>query len=51
MQYDYKEVDYATYCKTCKYRDVDDVKDPCNDCLAEPYNLHSVKPVKWEEKK
>ena len=49
MEYDYKEVYFAQYCKTCKYKDVDDVKDPCNDCLSEPCNLHSHKPVKYEE--
>lgn len=48
MNYDYKEVDFATYCKTCKYKDVDDVKDPCNDCLGEPCNLHSHKPVNYK---
>ena len=28
----YKEVYFDKYCKTCKYSDVDDVKDPCNEC-------------------
>lgn len=51
MEYDYKEVYFAQYCKTCKYKDVDDTKDPCNDCLSEPCNLHSHKPVKYEENK
>lgn len=50
MQYDYKEVYFNEYCKSCKYKDVDDVKDPCNECLDEPINLHSHKPVKYEPK-
>ena len=50
MQYDYKEVDFSAYCKTCKHEKVEDVKDPCNECLSEPINLHSRKPVKYEEK-
>lgn len=49
MEYPFKEVDFATYCKKCKYSEIDDVKDPCNECLAEPKNLHSSKPVKWED--
>ena len=51
--YDYKEVYFNEYCDTCKYSDVDDVKDPCNECLGEPANLHSHKPVYYvaDEKK
>ena len=49
MDYPFKEVDFRKYCKLCKYRDVDDVKDPCNDCLGEPTNLNSCKPVYYEE--
>lgn len=49
MEYLFKEVDFTTYCKSCKYTEIDDVKDPCNECLAEPKNLHSSKPVKWED--
>ena len=32
---------------------MDDVKDPCNECLGEPANLHSHKPVCYvtDEKK
>lgn len=50
MRYDYKEVYFHEYCKTCKYKDVDDVKDPCNECLGEPANLHSHKPVNYTPK-
>ena len=49
MEYEYKEVYFDQYCKTCKYKDVDDVKDPCNDCLAESCNLHSHKPVNYKK--
>lgn len=50
MVNDYKEVYYDQYCKTCKNLDVKDTEEPCNECLSEPINLHSHKPVKWEEK-
>ena len=50
MEYEYKEVYFHEYCKTCKYEDVDDIEDPCNECLSEPANLHSHKPVKYVPK-
>ena len=50
MEYEYKEVEFWKYCEKCKHYEVEDVKDPCNDCLAEPMNLHSTKPVYFEEK-
>lgn len=46
----YKEVYFETYCKTCKYKDRKEEQLPCCDCLEEPVNLQSNKPVKWEEK-
>lgn len=50
MEYEYKEVEFWKYCEKCKHYEAEDVKDPCNDCLAEPVNLHSTKPVYFEEK-
>ena len=46
-----KEVYFHLYCNKCKHKDVKDVKDPCNECLDNPYNDHSHKPVKFEEEK
>ena len=50
MNEEYFEVYFDQYCKTCKHKGLDDVKDPCNECLDEPCNLNSHKPVRWEEK-
>lgn len=50
MEYGYKEVEFWKYCEKCKHYEVEDEKDPCNDCLDEPVNLHSTKPVYFEEK-
>ena len=47
---DYKEVYFNEYCKTCKYKDVPEVKDPCNECLEKPVALNSHKPVRWKAK-
>lgn len=48
---DQKEVDYVTWCPKCKYIDIPDTDDPCNECLTYPTNLYSHKPVKFEEGK
>ena len=45
----FKEVYYHQYCKQCKHKDVKDTDDPCNECLDEPINQYSHKPVKFEE--
>ena len=45
-----KEVYFNQYCKTCKYCELKEVKDPCNDCLTEPSNINSHKPVNYKNK-
>ena len=47
---DYKEVYFHKYCKTCKFQDLPEHKDPCNECLEYPMNLYSSKPVNWKAK-
>lgn len=47
----YKEVYFDEYCKTCKHKKVEDTDEPCCECLENPTNLYSHKPVKWEEEK
>lgn len=46
----YKEVFFDQYCKTCEHRDLAESEDPCYDCLEEPTNLESHKPVNYKEK-
>lgn len=46
----YKEVYYQLYCAECKFQNVKDNDEPCCECLDEPINLHSHKPVKFKEK-
>lgn len=46
----YKEVYYHEYCKTCKNRKVANTEEPCNECLSEPINLDTHRPVKYEKK-
>lgn len=49
-QQSYKVVYFHKYCKTCKHKDVKDTKEPCCECLSEPTNLNSHKPVYYDEK-
>ena len=46
----FRLVDFEKYCKFCKFKDVDDTKgeNPCNDCLNNPANEDSTRPVNFE---
>ncbi len=45
-----KFVNFDEYCETCKYSDIFEEVEPCFECLTEPVNEYSHKPVKWESK-
>lgn len=51
MEHIDKIVDYKKYCETCKYRDADEFKDecPCDECLDNPTNVHTSRPVCYKE--
>lgn len=49
MEYIDKIINFDKYCKTCKYSDLEEVEDPCNDCLDNPTNMNSKKPIHYEE--
>lgn len=44
----YKEVFFDKYCKMCKYKKLKEHESPCDECLAEPTNLESHKPVRYK---
>lgn len=46
-----KEVRFDLYCQTCRYRDTDAADDPCDECLMNPVNEGSVKPVNYEKER
>lgn len=46
----YKEVYFGEYCKKCKHFDKMEEEEPCHQCLEEPVNLDSHKPVRFEGK-
>ena len=47
---DYKEVRYDIYCTKCEHEKTPESEEPCYECLEESVNLHSHKPINWEEK-
>ena len=49
MENQFKIVDFKKYCETCIHKSIDEVKDPCNECLDNPVNENSEKPVKYQK--
>lgn len=49
MDENVKIVDYELYCPKCKYIQEPESCDECNDCLNNPYNINSKKPIRFEE--
>lgn len=49
MDDEYQEVLFGKYCKSCKHKDKLEHEEPCAECLDNPVNLHSQKPIKYEE--
>ena len=45
-----KEVYFNQYCEKCKHADMKEDEEPCCECLCEPVNQYSHKPVRYEEK-
>lgn len=44
-----KEVYFNEYCHKCKHKAVPETEDPCNECLTEPVNEYSHKPVRFKD--
>lgn len=47
---DHKEVYFSQYCSRCAHLERDGGDDPCDECLNNPSNTDSHKPVNFEEK-
>lgn len=43
-----KEVYFDQYCKTCKHWLLNDADELCNECLDNPTNTESHKPVNYK---
>lgn len=43
------EVDFHEWCPKCEHFKLEESKDPCHDCLNQPVNDDSRKPVMFKE--
>lgn len=44
-----KEVDFELYCHKCKHYEKKEEEEPCCECLDNPSNEDSCRPVCYEE--
>jgi hypothetical protein len=44
-----KEVIFHEYCPKCQYWARGEHEDPCEDCIAQPWNENSHKPIGFKE--
>ena len=49
-EYNYKEVRFDEYCEKCINKDKPEEDDTCAECLEEPMNEYSHKPVRFISK-
>ncbi len=50
MVSNYKEVYFDPYCSKCKHVKKTEEEEPCAECLNNPVNEWTHRPVKFEEK-
>ena len=50
MQTETKIVRFDFYCNICANTKIAETEDPCNECLTNPININSHKPVNFEAK-
>lgn len=43
-----REVSYEKYCGNCKYSDCPESADPCFECLDNPLNYYTDRPVNYK---
>lgn len=46
-----REVRFDIYCAKCKYRNLPETDDPCDECMSEPMVWGSEKPCMYSEDK
>ena len=46
-----KIVMFHLYCGTCKYKNVKETDEPCNECLTNTTNVYSHVPTKYDDGK
>lgn len=48
MDYKMKEVNFFRYCAACKHINKGESEEPCDECLDQPVNEYSHKPIHFE---
>lgn len=43
-------VDFDKFCNKCEYFKKEQYEEPCNECLENPINTYSNKPVNFKQK-
>lgn len=43
-----KFVEFDKYCGTCIHKNEKEDSDTCDECLSNPTNVYSRKPVNWK---
>ena len=49
MEYVDKIVKFEDYCSSCEYFKSNEALDPCHECLNNPTNQNSRKPVNYKK--
>lgn len=44
-----KIIEYDAWCPKCKYYEIPEAEDPCNECLNTPAQDESHKPIKYDD--
>lgn len=42
-------VEFEKFCKDCRYYDKSETEDPCYECLTNPVNYNSRKPLMFKD--
>lgn len=45
-----KEVRYEKWCGTCRWKNLPDYEEPCNECMERFTNFGTDRPVRYEKK-
>ena len=45
-----KFVNFRLYCPKCRFYELKEDEEPCNECLSYPVNVESEKPINYREK-
>jgi hypothetical protein len=50
MKHDYKIVYFENFCNKCTHEKISEADEPCRECLNNPVNQNSHKPINFKKK-